>query len=167
MSVSLIVNIAFLVTLLGAWCVILRYDVQMLQQNEFSTQAFYSDIRTSDETYTTQRVAFIAIFLASTTTYATQSWMVMLLLCIATFAVAAYQFNRRKNQPVEFSKRFGINYFATLPLPILTAVVASMWCHSIEDAVSCAILIFLFFTTFSYAISLCANWCISLFVKKD
>ena len=166
MTISLIVNIAFLVTLLGAWCLMLRHDVLMLQQNDFNTQSFYTDIRTSDETYTTQRVALIAIFLASTTTYATQSWMVVLLLCLATLAIALYQFFQRRKHPVDFNKRFGINYFTTLPLPILTAVVVSFWCHSTEDVVWCAILVFLFFTTFSYAITLCANWVISLFGKK-
>ena len=167
MDISFWVNVIFLASLLCGWCIMLRRDMFLLQQHQYHTGAFYDAVRSSDETYSTKRVALLAIFMASTTSYATDSWMVMALLCAGAIAVFAHMYARRMHYPIKCNKRFGIRYFPTMSLPLLVGVALAVSSADAQAFVYQSILAMLFFTCFSYAFSLCVNWCVGLFSKKD
>ena len=79
MEISLIVNIAFLVAIALVLSMMLRWDLQMLQQHSFSTADYYDWLRSTDETCSTKRIVMLAVLIGSTTTYAKESWLVMAL----------------------------------------------------------------------------------------
>lgn len=163
MEISLIVNIAFLVAIALVLSMMLRWDLQMLQQHSFSTADYYDWLRSTDETCSTKRIVMLAVLIGSTTTYAKESWLVMALLATVTLALATFLLK----QPLHFSKRMAINSFTTLLIACIFTTIVAIMSETPELKMLNSVYSVLFFATFSYVFSLIANWLVSLFTKKD
>lgn len=171
MEISLIVNIAFLVAIALVLSMMLRWDLQMLQQHSFSTADYYDWLRSTDETCSTKRIVMLAVLIGSTTTYAKESWLVMALLATVTLALATFllkqQRTQQRKQPLHFSKRMAINSFTTLLIACIFTTIVAIMSETPELKMLNSVYSVLFFATFSYVFSLIANWLVSLFTKKD
>lgn len=158
METNLIVNIAFLAVLVFALCVMLRTDMAQLAKQNWSTTDFYDWVRSSDEPCTTKRIIMLTVFIASTTSYAQESWMVVVILAIATLAVSLCQLKHRRKALTQTHKRLEICYFLSLLIAAFTTAIVAATSESTELAVQNSVYSVLFFTTFSYADSLLANY---------
>lgn len=167
MEISLIVNIAFLVAIALVLSMMLRCDLQMLQQHSFSTADYYDWLRSTDETCSTKRIVMLAVLIGSTTTYAKESWLVMALLATVTLALATFLLKQQRKQPLRFSKRMAINSFTTLLIASIFTTIVAIMSETPELKMLNSVYSVLFFATFSYVFSLIANWLVSLFTKKD
>lgn len=167
MEISLIVNIAFLVAIALVLSMMLRWDLQMLQQHSFSTADYYDWLRSTDETCSTKRIVMLAVLIGSTTTYAKESWLVMALLATVTLALATFLLKQQRKQPLHFSKRMAINSFTTLLIACIFTTIVAIMSETPELKMLNSVYSVLFFATFSYVFSLIANWLVGLFIKKD
>lgn len=167
MEISLIVNIAFLVAIALVLSMMLRWDLQMLQQHSFSTADYYDWLRSTDETCSTKRIVMLAVLIGSTTTYAKESWLVMALLATVTLALATFLLKQQRKQQLHFSKRMAINSFTTLLIASIFTTIVAIMSETPELKMLNSVYSVLFFATFSYVFSLIANWLVSLFTKKD
>lgn len=167
MEISLIVNIAFLVAIALVLSMMLRWDLQMLQQHSFSTADYYDWLRSTDETCSTKRIVMLAVLIGSTTTYAKESWLVMALLATVTLALATFLLKQQRKQSIHFSKRMAINSFTTLLIASIFTTIVAIMSETPELKMLNSVYSVLFFATFSYVFSLIANWLVSLFMKKD
>lgn len=167
MEISLIVNIAFLVAIALVLSMMLRWDLQMLQQHSFSTADYYDWLRSTDETCSTKRIVMLAVLIGSTTTYAKESWLVMALLATVTLALATFLLKQQRKQSLHFSKRMAINSFTTLLIACIFTTIVAIMSETPELKMLNSVYSVLFFATFSYVFSLIANWLVSLFMKKD
>lgn len=167
MEISLIVNIAFLVAIALVLSMMLRWDLQMLQQHSFSTADYYDWLRSTDETCSTKRIVMLAVLIGSTTTYAKESWLVMALLATVTLALATFLLKQQRKQPLHFSKRMAINSFTTLLIACIFTTIVAIMSETPELKMLNSVYSVLFFATFSYVFSLIANWLVGLFTKKD
>lgn len=167
MEISLIVNITFLVAIALVLSMMLRWDLQMLQQHSFSTPDYYDWLRSTDETCSTKRIVMLAVLIGSTTTYAKESWLVMALLATVTLALATFLFKQQRKQPLHFSKRMAINSFTTLLIACIFTTIVAIMSETPELKMLNSVYSVLFFATFSYVFSLIANWLVGLFTKKD
>ena len=167
MEISLIVNIAFLVAIALVLSMMLRWDLQMLQQHSFSTADYYDWLRSTDETCSTKRIVMLAVLIGSTTTYAKESWLVMALLATVTLALATFLLKQQRKQPLHFSKHMAINSFTTLLIACIFSTFVAIMSETPELKMLNSVYSVLFFATFSYVFSLIANWLVGLFIKKD
>lgn len=167
MEISLIVNIAFLVAIALVLSMMLRWDLQMLQQHSFSTADYYDWLRSTDETCSTKRIVMLAVLIGSTTTYAKESWLVMALLATVTLALATFLLKQQRKQPLHFIKRMAINSFTTLLIACIFTTIVAIMSETPELKMLNSVYSVLFFATFSYVFSLIANWLVGLFIKKD
>lgn len=167
MEISLIVNITFLVAIALVLSMMLRWDLQMLQQHSFSTADYYDWLRSTDETCSTKRIVMLAVLIGSTTTYAKESWLVMALLATVTLALATFLLKQQRKQSLHFSKRMAINSFTTLLIACIFTTIVAIMSETPELKMLNSVYSVLFFATFSYVFSLIANWLVSLFTKKD
>lgn len=167
MEISLIVNIAFLVAIALVLSMMLRWDLQMLQQHSFSTADYYDWLRSTDETCSTKRIVMLAVLIGSTTTYAKESWLVMALLATVTLALATFLLKQQRKQSLHFSKRMAINSFTTLLIACIFTTIVAIMSETPELKMLNSVYSVLFFATFSYVFSFIANWFVSLFIKKD
>lgn len=167
MDISIIINIAFIAVLIIAFCAMLRWDLYMLQQKEFDTEIYYDWVRGSDETYSTKRCILMAVFLGSTTQFATTSWMVMAIFAIVILLLDIYLLRQKHSEPLKFNKRLvfiGLIFFLiTTSIATWLAVTST----TLEQRTRNIIYSVLFFTCFSYAFSLASNWLVNLLMKKD
>lgn len=167
MEISLIVNIAFLVAIALVLSMMLRWDLQMLQQHSFSTADYYDWLRSTDETCSTKRIVMLAVLIGSTTTYAKESWLVMALLATVTLALATFMLKQQRKQPLKYSNRLPITGFTTLIIASIFTTIVAITSETPELKMLNSVYSVLFFATFSYVFSLIANWLVSLFTKKD
>lgn len=167
MDISIIINIAFIAVLIIAFCAMLRWDLYMLQQKEFDTEIYYDWVRGSDETYSTKRCILMAVFLGSTTQFATTSWMVMAIFAIVILLLDIYLLRQKHSEPLKFNKRL---VFIGLIFLLITASIVTwlaVTSTTLEQRTRNIIYSVLFFTCFSYAFSLASNWLVNLLMKKD
>lgn len=167
MDISTIVNFAFIAVLIIAFCAIIRWDMYMLQQKEFDTEIYYDWVRGSDETYSTKRCILMAVFLGSTTNFAATSWMVMVIFTAAILLLDIYLIRKIFREPLKVSKRIIFTYLVILLATICIVTTLVVTSKTLEQKTRDIIYSVLFFTSFSYALSLASNWFVNLLMKKD
>ncbi|MDO4510983.1 MAG: hypothetical protein Q4B68_04085 [Bacteroidales bacterium] len=165
MDINSIVNISFLAVLFVAQCAILRWDTFMLQQKNFSTGDYYDWVRSSDEVYSTKRISLLAIMLAFASSFATDSWMVMVILTIATLALAIYLFRLKCKFDPEYRKRMLVIYLGGIETVIEVAAASMILGDNMDERIRIATYTVLFFTAFSYVLTIAMNWFVNIFKK--
>ena len=61
MTIELIVNVILLVSAVAALAVMLKWDMQMLQQNSYRNERYTAWLKESDDYYSTKRVLDAAV----------------------------------------------------------------------------------------------------------
>ncbi|MBR5639303.1 MAG: hypothetical protein IKW83_06005 [Muribaculaceae bacterium] len=162
MDYQLITSISLVVASLIALAVMLRYDMVMLQQQDYSNKKFMKWLQDSDETYSSKRIAPMAALVACASNYARESWMVVALIAIAILALPITMLMSKKNKSTTVTKR------AILSIIIALVVAAACATSLINAKFSLEAGMFvLLLTSFSYALTLGANWIVGLFSKKN
>ena len=161
MDYQLITHISLVVVGFLALAMMLRYDMVMLQRQDYSNKKFMQWLQDSDETYSTKRIVPMAALVGCATTYARQSWMVMALLAIAILALAITILLSKKAKSLKLSTRAIVTIFVVLA--IVAACTAALFTAQFTLEAG---MFMLLLTSFSYILLLGANWIVGLFSKK-
>lgn len=161
MDYQLITHISLVVAGFLSLAMMLRYDMVMLQQQDYSNKKFMHWLQDSEETYSTKRIVPMAALVGCATTYARESWMVVALITVAIFALAITMMLSKKAKPLQLSTR------AIATLVIVLAIVAACGISLLTAKFTLeAGMFMLLLTSFSYVLLLGTNWIVGLFSKK-
>jgi len=160
MTPTVFANIALLVCALFALCVMLRWDLQMQQQNSYFNSRYSKWLKQSGEAISPKRLVALAALLGVCTTWAAQSWLVVSVVAAALLILGIVLLRKKYKKPLVFTKRVGRIYFTALALMLALIIVAG-WLGgrtSAEDATRCASLVAVMALLLSFAIVMLANW---------
>ena len=161
MDYPLIANILLAVSAFFSLVVMLRWDLLMLQEKDYSNKEFMAWIQETDESYSLKRIIPMAALVACATPWARESWMVVLLLAITMAALATTILLGKRKELLRCNKR------ATAILLIITGVVAACAISLFTAHFSLeAGMMLMLFTAFSYVLVLGTNYIAGLFTKK-
>lgn len=158
MTIELIANVILLVSAVAALAVMLKWDMQMLQQNSYRNERYTAWLKESDDYYSTKRVLDAAVLVISLTTMALQSFYVVGVLAVVLIAQAAVLLRRKYKKPLVFTKRVRRLYFTELALMLAVAACAATAGADALDCTRIATGALLAMLTFSWACTLAANW---------
>ncbi len=167
MEICLVVNAAFIAVIVMNLCVMLRIDMRPLQQCGFSSKAYYDWVRGTDDTCSTKRIVMLAVLIASTTSYAQSSWMVIGVLAIVTFMLTCYLWRQCSKTPLKFGKRMAAVYAVAICIAVIVTAMAALTAQTPPLQLQHAIYSALFFASFSYCLTLCANWLVAQFLGRE
>jgi len=142
-------------------CVMLRWDLQMLQQNSYFNSRYNHWLKTSGETTTVKRVLALAVLLGAVTTMAAQSWMVVTLLALVLLVQGVMLLRKKYKKPLVFTRRVSRNYFTSLAIVLLLVAFAAWKGHDTGGwpmAARAAALVTLVALAFSPLLTLMVNW---------
>ena len=159
MDYPLIANILLAISAFLSLVAMLRWDLLMLQDKDYSNKKFMAWLQESDETYSTKRIIPMAALMACATSWARQSWMVVLLIAIAMIAVTITLLIVKRK--ALFNLRSTATVSVVLGLVATCAVLLFNAHFSLEAG-----MMLLLFTAFSYVLAMGANWIASKLTKK-
>ena len=159
MDYPLIANILLAISAFLSLVAMLRWDLLMLQGKDYSNKEFMAWLQESDETYSTKRIIPMAALMACATSWARQSWMVVLLIAIAMVAVTTTLLIVKRK--ALFSLRSTATVAVVMGLVATFAVLLFSAHFSLEAG-----MMLLLFTAFSYVLAMGANWIASKLTTK-
>ena len=159
MDYPLIANILLAISAFLSLVAMLRWDLLMLQDKDYSNKKFMAWLQESDETYSTKRIIPMAALMACATSWARQSWMVVALIAIAMVAVTITLLIVKRK--ALFNLRSTATVSVVLGLVATCAVLLFNAHFSLEAG-----MMLLLFTAFSYVLTMGANWIASKLTKK-
>ena len=161
MDYQLITNICLIIASFIALAIMLRRDMVMLQQQDYSNKKFMQWLHSSDETYSSKRIVSMATLVGCATSYARESWMVVALITLAVIALDVAMVFSKKSRAMKLSAR-GIATILVV-LAIVAACASSLFIAKFKLEAG---MLLLLFTSFSYVLLLGVNWIAGLFSKK-
>ncbi len=158
MTLELIANVILMAMSAIGFAVMLKWDMQMLQQNSYRNERYTAWLKESSDYYSVQRLLDVAVLVISLSTFAKQSFYVVGILAVALLAQAAALLRRKYKKPLVFTKRVRRLYFTEVLLVIaVMAVVAATGADAL-DGVRAATSVGLAALAFSWAVTLAVNW---------
>jgi len=161
MDYQLIANILLAVSSFFSLAVMLRWDLLMLRENEYSNKQFMAWLQDSDESYSSKRIVPMAALVACATPWARESWMVVGIIAVAMAALATALLASKRKQLLQCNKRATAIILMVLAIVGVCAISLFASRYSLEAG-----MMLLLFTAFSYVLVLGANGIIDLFNKK-
>ena len=161
MDYQLIANILLAVSSFFSLAVMLRWDLLMLRENEYSNKQFMAWLQDSDESYSSKRIVPMAALVACATPWARESWMVVGIIAVAMVALATALLASKHKQLLQCNKRATAIILMVLAIVGVCAISLFASRYSLEAG-----MMLLLFTAFSYVLVLGANGIIDLFNKK-
>ena len=161
MDYQLIANILLAVSSFFSLAVMLRWDLLMLRENEYSNKQFMAWLQDSDESYSSKRIVPMAALVACATPWARESWMVVGIIAVAMVALATALLASKRKQLLQCNKRATAIILMVLAIVGVCAISLFVSRYSLEAG-----MMLLLFTAFSYVLVLGANGIIDLFNKK-
>ena len=161
MDYQLIANILLAVSSFFSLAVMLRWDLLMLRENEYSNKQFMAWLQDSDESYSSKRIVPMAALVACATPWARESWMVVGIIAVAMVALATALLASKRKQWLQCNKRATAIILMVLAIVGVCAISLFASRYSLEAG-----MMLLLFTAFSYVLVLGANGIIDLFNKK-
>ncbi len=161
MDYQLIANILLAVSSFYSLAVMLRWDLLMLRENEYSNKQFMAWLQDSDESYSSKRIVPMAALVACATPWARESWMVVGIIAVAMVALATALLASKRKQLLQCNKRATAIILMVLAIVGVCAISLFASRYSLEAG-----MMLLLFTAFSYVLVLGANGIIDLFNKK-
>ena len=119
MMMNVFTDYAMLVAALFGLCAMLRWDVQMMQQNGYSNSRYFAWLRQSGEPTSLKRILILAVLIESFTSMALGSWMVVAALAGVLIIFGFVMFFRRQDRPLVLSGRAVRLYICTIVLALL------------------------------------------------
>ncbi len=162
MDYQLIANILLAFSSFYALVVMLKGDLLMLKDKDYSNKQFMDWLQESDESYSTKRIVPMAALVACATPWARESWMVVLILAVAMATLASTILLSKRKDLLQCDKR------TTAILLTIMAVVAACAISLFTARFSLeAGMLLMLFTAFSYVLVLGENWIANLLTKKN
>lgn len=161
MDYQLIANILLAISSFFSLAVMLRWDLLMLRENEYSNKQFMAWLQDSDESYSSKRIVPMAALVACATPWARESWMVVGIIAVAMVALATALLASKRKQLLQCNKRATAIILMVLAIVGVCAISLFASRYSLEAG-----MMLLLFTAFSYVLVLGANGIIDLFNKK-
>ena len=161
MDYTLIANILLAVSAFFSLVVMLRWDLLMLQSNDYSNKQFMAWLQDSDESYSPKRIVPMAALVACATPWARESWMVVLLIAIAMTALAITLLIGNRKELLKCNKRSRI-YLLIIMVVAAACAISLFRAHFTLEAG----MMLMLFTAFSYALAIGMNGIFNLFTKK-
>jgi UDP-N-acetylmuramoyl-tripeptide--D-alanyl-D-alanine ligase len=157
MKPELIVNIFFIAFAIFDLVVMLRWDMQMLQQNSYRNERYGSWIKASGETASLKRILDIVVLLCAVSKFGRMSYYVMAIMAAVVLFQAISLLKKKYKKPLVFTKRVKRLYFTELVLMIVAEVVTVV-VLGFEEGIKIAGYVAILFVSFSYAFTLAVNW---------
>ena len=161
MDYQLIANILLAISSFFALVVMLRWDLLMLKDKDYSNKEFMAWLQETDESYSPKRIVPMAALVACATPWARESWMVVLLIAIAMTALAATFLIGKRKELLKCDKRPRV--FLLIIMVVVAVCAFSLFnAHfSLEAG-----MMLMLFTAFSYVLVLGVNGVAKIFDKK-
>ena len=161
MDYQLIANILLAVSSCFALVVMLRWDLIMLQEKDYSNKQFMAWLQESDESFSPKRIIPMAALVACATPWARESWMVVLLIAIAMAALATTLLLGKRKDLLNCDKHTTTLMLTTISIVAMSAISLFYAHFSLEAG-----MMLMLFTAFSYALVIGVNGIVKLFTKK-
>jgi len=159
--ITIIAHITLLVAALFGLCaMLLRWDVRVLQLNDYSNSEFNNWLRNSGELSSIKRLAVLAVLVGTCTTMAQASWMVTMLLAAVLIALGIAVLRRKPQEPLTLDKRVARLLF-TITIITLLAVELAGYLGSRDseaEAARGAAIVGVVILTVSPLLTMLANW---------
>lgn len=145
MKIEEIVNVVFAVSALFALAVMLKHDMQMMQQNSYRNERYIKWFKQSNESTSMQRLMALLATVFGATSICENSFYVILIVSAILVWTGVSELKKKFKKPLVFTKRVQRLYFTELALILLvTASVAvykqsvyvAAWVMSLATAVS-------------------------------
>ncbi|MGN1266226.1 MAG: hypothetical protein ACI4UL_10465, partial [Muribaculaceae bacterium] len=145
MKIEEIVNVVFAVSALFALAVMLKHDMQMMQQNSYRNERYIKWFKQSNESTSMQRLMALLATVFGATSICENSFYVILIVSAILVWTGVSELKKKFKKPLVFTKRVQRLYFTELALILLvTAAVAvykqsiyvAAWVMSLATAVS-------------------------------
>ena len=166
---TIIANTTLLIAaLLDLWAM-LRRDALAMRQAEYSNSRFYSWLGESSELTTPTRLLPLAILIASFTTMARMSWIVVMILAAALVAQGIYLLLNKTGEKTASSKRMARLRLASFVLALsTTAIISGLGHHFGTSEVNELASIFsVMVLAVSPLLTMFTNWVISPIEKRN
>lgn len=161
MDYPLIANILLAVASFFTLAAMLRWDALCMQQHEYSNKQFMQWLQHTDESYSTKRIVAMAALVASATSWARESWMVVAIVALTMLVLAVVTLRLKHESKARLSKRSVAIIIAVLAIAAACAASLITAHFSLEAG-----MMLMLFTAFSYALAMGVN-IISQIVKKN
>lgn len=158
MTFELIVNVILMAMSVVGFAIMLKWDMQMLQQNSYRNERYTAWLKESGDYYSVQRLIDAAVLVISLSTFAKQSFYVVGILAVAVLVQSVALSRRKYKKPLVFTKRVRRIYFAELLAVVAVMAVAAASGADSLDGVRAATSVGLAVLTFSWAVTLVVNW---------
>ncbi len=154
MEISSLINIAFAVSSLFAMAVLMKFDMQMMQQNSYRNERYIKWFKLNSEYMSMPRLVCLVCLMAALTPFAEASWYVVGILAVVQVCVGVNVLRRKSKKPLVFTRRVQRLYFSELALALLLlgAVYAAK-----QNAYDLA-LVATAVAVISYALTMAVNW---------
>ena len=162
MDYQLVANIFLAFASYITLAVMLKWDLIAMQENEFSNKNFMNWLQSCDESFSVKRIIPMAVLVGSATTWARQSWSVVLILAATMLVLAIVMLFSKHEKHMVYNRR------AITILVIVLAVVAACATslYTAHFSLEAAMLVLLF-TAFSYVLTMGANIIAKLFFGNN
>ena len=117
---TMIAYTTLLIAALFDLTVMLRWDINALRENDFSSSSYNTWLRKSGELSSLKRLLVLAVLIATCTTMAQTSWIVVMILAAGLIIQSATMLFTRQEPPINFNRRAWL----TLAIAIILALLA-------------------------------------------
>lgn len=149
---SNIINWCFLVAAVFLLAVLVRWDLQMLQQNSYFNSRYWRWLTSSEEHLTVKRIAALALTMMTLVPFIAGNPYITVILIVVIIAVAWSLLRKKHKKPLVFTKRVWRQYLTELALAVAVVAVVAM-CDTVYMAAGVALLL----ATFSPLLTLATN----------
>ncbi|MGN0214831.1 MAG: UDP-N-acetylmuramoyl-tripeptide--D-alanyl-D-alanine ligase [Muribaculaceae bacterium] len=154
MRIEDIVNVVFAAASLFNFAVMLKFDMQMMQQNSYRNERYIKWFKLNSEHLSMRRLVSLVCLMCALTTFAEASWYVIGILAAVLVVIGTKVLQKKSKKPLVFTKRVQRLYFTELVLMLLVlgAVYASK-----RNAYDVA-LVAIGGAVVSYLLTMAVNW---------
>ena len=154
MSVSIFI-IVFAVAVVFNLAVMLKYDMQMMQQNSYRNERYIKWFKQSCDSVNMHRLLLMVCLMAGGSTLFQSSPYVQIIIAIALVCNAVSVLRKKSKKPLVFTKRVRRLYFGTL---LFSAAAMAVVAAFTEESAYSAALVALGIAAFSYLATMSVNW---------
>ncbi len=151
MELSTITNIIFVASAVFGFAVMLKHDMQMMQQNSYRNERYIKWFKLNKEAQTLPRLMAL---LAGVIALFTNAWYVTLILSLVLIFGAVTELRKKFKKPLVFTKRVGRLYFAELFVVLAILAVVGICAKSLNIVAALGT----FVIGLSYLFTMSVNW---------
>lgn len=149
---SVIIYILLAVAVFG-FVVMLKYDMQMMQQNSYRNERYMKWMKQSGETTSIARLVMYVCMPLMAASICINSVYVQIIVAIVLVCNSVSMLRKKSKKPLVFTKRVQRLFFSELIIAVVAIMLMALY-GSIYDAA----LLCVFLTAFSFAFTMSINW---------